>query len=371
MRSRGLRCKENRRGGSAPALVLAYPAGVQPPHEHPEVDALLAAAVDAVAGGGALAELDRLNALLDRGALPVDPRLDEAMVALRHAAFAELDRRPGRPSWPPAFDDPFPGEAGIPSAAHADLTAAVLGGALTHHGCLRVDGLLSEDEAARFRQHIDEAFAARERAEAAGSADDVGPAFVPFDVGQAKAHGFGADGYVRTVDSPGALRELAATFARTGVTAVVTDYLGERPSMIANKWVLRRSPTGKIGTDYHQDGAFLGEGIRTVDCWIALSHCGPGTGRPAIDLVARRFPGIIPSPDDAAFPWSLTEQAVHDAAPDAPVLSPVFAPGDAIFFDELLPHRTTVGLDLTTRYAIESWFVAPSSYPARHEPVVL
>ncbi|MEZ5179789.1 MAG: hypothetical protein R2746_16345, partial [Acidimicrobiales bacterium] len=320
---------------------------MQPPPEHADVDVLLAEAAAAADEGRALAELDRLNALLDAGRLAPDPRLDRALVALRHAAFAELDRRPGRPTWPPAYADPFPQERGIPSAALHALSAAVLGGALTHHGCLRVDGLLAPEQAEAFRRLIDDAFAAREQAEADGAADHVGPAFVPFEVGRAKAQGFGADGYVRAVDSPGALRELAAAFARTGVTAVVAEYLGERPSMIANKWVLRRSPTGKIGTDYHQDGAFLGEGIRTVDCWISLSHCGPGTGRPAIDLVARRFPGIIPSPDDAAFPWSLTEAAVRDAAPDAPVLSPVFAPGDAIFFDELLPHRTTVGLDLT------------------------
>jgi hypothetical protein len=42
-----------------------------------------------------------------------------------------------------------------------------------------------------------------------------------------------------------------------------------------------------------------------------------------------------------------------------------------MFFDERLPHRTTQGLDLGYRYAIESWFVAPSSYPAKHVPVVL
>ncbi len=331
----------------------------------------MASAEAAVREGRALAELDRINARIDEGRVAADPRLDRALVALRHAAFAELDRRPGRPGWPASFADPFPSEQGIPSVALGDLTADLLGGALTHHGCLRVDGVLDADEVVRFRDHIDRAFAAREQAEEQGSAEGVDPAFVPFEVGQTRAKGFGAEGFVRTVDSPTALRELAAVFARTGIAAVVTGYLGERPSMIANKWVLRRSPSGKIGRDYHQDGAFLGEGIRTVDCWISLSHCGPGTGRPAIDLVARRFPAILPSPDDAAFPWSLTEAAVHEAADGAPVLSPVFAPGDAIFFDELLPHRTTVGLDLTTRYAIESWFVAPSSYPTRHEPVVL
>jgi hypothetical protein len=190
-------------------------------------------------------------------------------------------------------------------------------------------------------------------------------------VGQERAAGFGADGFVRAVDAPVALRELAGAFSDAGVVDTVSGYLGERPVMIANKWVLRLSPTGKIGTDYHQDGAFLGAGIRTVNCWIALSDCGPGTGRPAMDVIPRRSPGVLTSPPDAAFPWSLTEAAVADAMPGAPVASPTFAAGDALFFDELLAHRTSVGVDLDERYAIESWFVAPSSYPDRHVPVVL
>ena len=39
--------------------------------------------------------------------------------------------------------------------------------------------------------------------------------------------------------------------------------------------------------------------------------------------------------------------------------------------DELLPHRTGRGRSLGTRYAVESWFVAPSSYPDSHVPLVL
>jgi hypothetical protein len=232
-----------------------------------------------------------------------------------------------------------------------------------------VDGLLTAAQATEMRTLIERAFSGREQVLADPAA--ASPDWVPFEPGQERAAGFGADGFVRTVDAPAALRTLAGLFARTGVTAAVTDYLGERPAMIANKWVLRHSPSGKAGTDYHQDGAFLGEGIRTLDCWIALSSCGPGTGRPAIDLVPRRFESVIASPPDATFAWSLPEHAVHAAMPGAPVVSPVFAPGDALFFDELLPHRTSVGLDLGERYAIESWFVAPSSYPARHVPVVL
>lgn len=141
--------------------------------------------------------------------------------------------------------------------------------------------------------------------------------------------------------------------------------------MIANKWVLRRSPAGVQGTDFHQDGAFLGEGIRTVDCWIALSHCGPGTGRPAIELIPRRFNEILSTGGDATLPWAIAEAATLEAANGVPLCSPVFEPGDAMFFDERLPHRTTQGPELNRRYAVESWFVAPSSYPDKHVPIVL
>lgn len=331
-----------------------------------EVDRHVRAAQAAVDAGAALSVLDDLAAASQ---VLEDPRLDRSLVAVRHAAFAELPHTPGHATWPGHHSDPFPDERGVPTVAPGDLTGSVIGGALVHHGCLRVDGLLTAEQAVEMRALVERAFAGRERVLADPGSDS--PDWVPFEPGRERASGFGADGFVRTVDAPAALRTLAGYFARTGVTTAVTDYLGERPAMIANKWVLRCSPSGKAGTDYHQDGAFLGEGIRIVDCWIALSPCGPGTGRPAIDLVPRRFGAVIPSPPDAAFGWSLTEQAVHAEMPGAPVASPVFAPGDALFFDELLPHRTSVGLDLGERYAIESWFVAPSSYPARHVPVVL
>ena len=80
---------------------------------------------------------------------------------------------------------------------------------------------------------------------------------------------------------------------------------------------------------------------------------------------------ILPSTEDSALPWSITEATVRDALEGAPVLSPVFAAGDVLFFDERLAHRTTVGTDLGRRYAIESWFVAPSSYPSKHVPILL
>lgn len=351
-------------------------------------DVTASALADAEARAAAGDPIGALDALTAANRAHRHPALEARLVELRHRAFQAVDRTPGRAEWPPALADPFPDETGIPAVAPVELTGSVLGGALVHHGCLRVDGLLSGAQVARLVRHIDDGFRDRDRANLAlaagdaapGAADPTGPGgsaggagastFVPFGLGRERAEGFGHQSFVRAVDLPSALFDLAELFASTPVLEAVTDYLGERPAMIANKWVLRRSPSGKAGTDYHQDGAFLGEGIRTVDCWIALSDCGPGTGRPAIDLVPRRFP-LLPPGEGAAFTWSITEATVHAAAPEAAVASPVFRAGDALFFDEVLPHRTSVGLDLGERYAIESWFVAPSSYPARHVPVLL
>jgi len=109
-----------------------------------------------------------------------------------------------------------------------------------------------------------------------------------------------------------------------------------------------------------------------VDCWIALSDCGPGSGgRPAIELIPRRFDAMLPTGGDAMLTWAISEAATLEAANGASLCSPVFAPGGAMFFDERLPHRTTQGVDLERRYSVESWFAAPSSYPDKHVPIVL
>lgn len=346
-----------------PATVPAVVSSV----DRTDVAALVRDADAAVAEGRAVDAIDRLT---EANRARRDATLERRLVELRHDAFTTWDRTPGRPEWPRRLPDPFPGEEGIPSAPVSQLTGDLLGGALVHHGCLRVDALLGPDDVANLVGRIDAAFAARARLAEGAPLEAAAPWFVPFEPGRNKAEGFGHQAFVRTVDAPGALFDLAELFDRTGVRAAVTDYFAERPAMIANKWVLRRTTGGKLGTDYHQDGAFLGEGIRTVDCWIALTDCGPGTGNPAMDLVPRRFE-VLESGEGAAFRWSLSEDAVAAAAPGAPVVSPTFAAGDALFFDERLPHRTSVGTDLGTRHAVESWFVAPSSYPAKHEPVVL
>ena len=68
--------------------------------------------------------------------------------------------------------------------------------------------------------------------------------------------------------------------------------------------------------------------------------------------------------------WSVGEGMVDIVSRDAPVVSPVFRPGDAMLFDELMLHRTGIPAQmLHDRYAIESWFFAPSRYPMTQEPL--
>ena len=96
-----------------------------------------------------------------------------------------------------------------------------------------------------------------------------------------------ASGGVWTADSPRMLFELIELIDETGVGAVVTEYLGERPALSANKCTLRRVPIDS-NTDWHQDGAFLGaRGAQPSTCGSSLSHCG--VDAPGLDIVPRRL----------------------------------------------------------------------------------
>jgi hypothetical protein len=136
-----------------------------------------------------------------------------------------------------------------------------------------------------------------------------------------------------------------------------------------NKTTLRRVPLD-TSTDWHQDGAFLGDGIRTVDVWLSLSSCG--VDAPGLDIVPRRLDHLVETgTGDAKFSWSIAAAEVERAAGATPVCRPSFEPGDALLFDDLFLHRTACDATMTReRYAIETWFFAPSSYPSAQIPLV-
>jgi hypothetical protein len=282
-----------------------------------------------------------------------------------------LDRSKGLAAWPPLIADPFPEVDSRPPEVPLDgLTPQLLGGGIVHHGCLLVRQLLSPVSVERLVEGIKRAFACRDKHQDGAAIAQTTPWYVPFDPGFSRADRFGKRNYVRTVDSPRALFGLLAIFEEIGLSSIISAHLGERPALSANKCSLRRVPPDAGGTDFHQDGAFLGRDIRALNVWLPLSHCGGDADSRGLEFVPRRLDLVEESArDSAVFDWAVSATTAERVA-DGTIAGPVFAPGDALLFDERLLHRTAASARTQDRYAIESWFFAPSCYPEGHVPVV-
>ena len=154
--------------------------------------------------------------------------------------------------------------------------------------------------------------------------------------------------------------DLVETFADAGLTQMVRDYFGEQPMLLARKGTLRRmSHKGKTG-GWHQDGAFMGTDIRSLNIWLSLSHCGDDA--PGLDIVGRRLDELVQTGDGAFAAWGTSPDAAEHAAAGA-VVRPIFDPGDALIFDQMNLHRTAIEPEMQhDRYAIETWLFSPSTY---------
>jgi hypothetical protein len=176
------------------------------------------------------------------------------------------------------------------------------------------------------------------------------------------------DGGLWTADSPRMLFETFEVMHSSGLDVLMDAYFRERPLLSAIKGTLRRIAPFDVVGGWHQDGAFLGADILSLNVWLALSECGDHA--PGLDIVPRRLGGVLPRDERAQFDWSVSEVGVVEAAGAVGIVRPSFEPGDALLFDHLLLHRTGADASMVSdRYAIESWFFAPSSYPARQRPI--
>ena len=303
-----------------------------------------------------------------------DARLAAHIVGLRHDLANQTMRRAHGADWPPRLTDPFPGLTGAPEVGPAEVDGALLGGSILHHGCLIVRRLLDEEAALRLRDHVTRAMDARDRILVDNAEEDDSDWYREFEPGARRA------GLIRpwvqeaggmlTADSPPVLVELIEVLESSGLVRAITDYLGERPVVSFDKCVLRRVTTSH--PTWHQDGSFLGEEVRTVDLWIALTECGAGAPAPGLDIVPRRFDDLLATQTHGAvFPNSIGHGLVEERAGDHPWMTPRFSPGDAILFDERFVHRTSVGAYSAERLAVETWCFAPSRFPKAYVPIAL
>ncbi|MBX3286390.1 MAG: phytanoyl-CoA dioxygenase family protein [Acidimicrobiales bacterium] len=339
------------------------------PLDHAASTADLLAEADRLAGAGrALEAVDLLHAA---NVARRDPELEVRLAVLRHQAFGELPTEPGLAEWPLTSD---PGEsAHIPMIAPSELTADAVRRAITAHGSAYVPGLIDAETVRAFVEGIDHVLALRKEMEGR-PLEDHESWLVSLPLPQEQAATLArkwvaGDGGALMCDSPRLLDLVFATYERVGLKRLLTDYLGERPVLSANKGTLRRARVeGK--TDWHQDGNFLGRDLRALNVWVTLTDCG--VDAPTMDLVPKRFDTIVESGTGGAiFDWAVGPDTVAELAADAPPVRPVFKAGDCMLFDDLCLHRTALAPEfVNTRHALESWFFAPSAYPAGQVPLV-
>ena len=233
---------------------------------------------------------------------------------------------------------------------------------MQHHGVLLVRGLVDQDRVALLVDDIDRALAAYDAHTDGVVDDDLDGWYEPFvrdhisDRARKRMRGS-----VMTVESPPTMFDLVETFEAVGLSQLVREYFGEPPMLLARKGTLRRiSHEGNTG-GWHQDGAFMGVDIRSLNIWLALTHCGDDT--PGLDVVARRLTELVPT-GDGAFAWATSPDAAEKVAAGA-LVRPVFDAGDALIFDHLNLHRTAIDPGMEhDRHTIETWLFSPSTYAA-------
>jgi hypothetical protein len=318
--------------------------------------------------------LEAVELLIEANRISRDLEIEKRLVRLRNLAYEELDRSPTESPWPD--EPPQSRDAGedLPAVSRDELTPELVRDRILRYGCAYVPGLIPRQRADRLVEGIKSAFEVAD-ANPDNPVADCAPWFYPWRFVEdklrlAQTRTFTRDGGgVWTVESPRMMFDFLETLEEAGLRSLIRDYLGERPAMTLKKSTLRKT-TPLPRADWHQDGAFLGENIRTINLWLCLSHCGDDA--PGLDLVPGRFDRVLETGTGGAFfPWSIGENTVEEAREEVPVLRPIFEPGDALLFDDLFLHRTATDETMTrTRFAIETWFFAPSLYPGDQIPFV-
>jgi hypothetical protein len=250
------------------------------------------------------------------------------------------------------------------------LTPGVLRAGILRGGCVLVRGLVERERAERLARDIDRCFTERARHDAERSFDPR--YYTPFEHDPRRGvrllrEWIKEGGGVLGVDSPRISFQTSEALREARLPELVEGYLGGPPLFSGDKTTLRKAEPSVSGA-WHQDGKFLGQ-VRALNLWLALSECGRDA--PGLDLVPRRLDEhVAVNTDDAMMLNQVSQRTAEEAAGELPILRPMFSPGDALLFDDLFLHKTASDASMRRpRYAIESWFFAPSGFPADYVPL--
>jgi hypothetical protein len=332
--------------------------------EQSAVEHALAAADDLISANR---QVDAIRRLTDANRVQRDGRLERRLVQLRLDAFRQMEWSRSQPIWPEVVDDLFPGEL-IPEVGREKLTVECVRSAIRNHGSLLVRGLVDPEHVDRLIKDIDTTFEAFDALARGDKRADIADWYVPVKIygvaDEDRTRKRNRGGHILAVESPPTLFDLIEIFHQVGVAQLAHDYFGEPPMILARKVSLRRMAHNASGA-WHQDGAFMGEAIRSLNVWLALTHCGDDA--PSLDVVGRRLEHIVP-PGGASKVYAVSPETAEHVGAGA-IVRPVFEPGDALIFDHLCLHRTGRDPSMTNgRYATETWLFAPSTYTEMTTP---
>jgi hypothetical protein len=224
---------------------------------------------------------------------------------------------------------------------------------------------------AQLRADMDRSFAASEAAR--DGEPDQGSWFAPADPAlDARRERLRLSGALFAADAPHVLFDLFELLAEAGLPDVIAEHFGERPTLSVNKLTLRRVAPDAGPTAWHQDGAFLGQGVRALNLWISLTPCGGDIDdTPGLAVVPHRVGDLLETGNGAGVMHAIRNDLVRERFGDD-VTRPPFAAGDALFFDERFLHKTGRRKGMTKpRHAIEWWFFPRSAFPEQYQGMVV
>lgn len=279
----------------------------------------------------------------------------------------------------------------VPEVAAADLTLDVLKRAMRESGCCLVRGYFDRAEAEQLRDYIDHSFAVNRGSSFVHSylskQIDIGEVLQKtkkdieehrktnstytdtLKLGKNLGRTLGQDVSCLTATSPILTEKLLQLFERKGLRNLLREYFQNEPCVTVYKWVLRKAVSPKQPIDFHQDGAFMGDAIDSLNCWIPLTDCGAGTNTPGMDIVPVRFLTAFEK-GTGVLDWTVSPEAVLERFGEEAIVTPAFRKGDAFFFDHGLVHRTQHVPDSTEeRYAVETWFFDSLNFPKNQIPI--
>jgi ectoine hydroxylase-related dioxygenase (phytanoyl-CoA dioxygenase family) len=305
--------------------------------------------------------------------------LERLAVRLRHQAFHEVAALvPPESSWPPSFEARFADDGTIPEIHRSTLDVDTLKAGVFGCGALVVRELFDAEEVRRLREAVRASFRSYDRSEHGESPARRDAWLYPHTLAETPEQRLDDRRWVRkasgvlAADSPRALARLVHVTRSSGVSAILEDLFGERPALSVLKTTLRIVRPGRVvDHGWHQDGAFLGADVRSINMWVALSDCGEDA--PTLQMVPRRLESVLGSGGEgSAFSWSMSTTEVESlCGPSGPQWLR-FSAGDVVFFDHLNLHSTAIREGMTKdRLAIEAWFFAPSGFPYDRIPLIV